>query len=159
MAIVFQSESKKPVIITKAGDDPKKPTLFYFKVTDGIRRQVALNSLITGSNFGTKMAELFCMSLYRWDNLIDSKGKQIPFNAALRDVLVNETDVFTEDDVVEVLDFYGYLVKTKPEVEKKTQDKSTSTKVSKKQSDSDGRPENVKGVKATLNVIIPEGSA
>lgn len=111
MPVIFKSDKRDPLIIDKDG------TLFYFDLPEGIRRQVRINMYATGDKSdGTIIAEAFRRSLYQWDNLVNEAGEPIPFSLPVRDAVCNDTEIFTDDDV---LKFYQRFFA--PEVEKKTQ--------------------------------------
>ncbi len=103
MPVVFKSEKREPIIITKQGD-AGEPTEFYFDLSREKQRQARMQMYAGGERTaGAFITEIFRRALTGWKNLIDEAGKEIQFSIEVRDSIVNDTDIFTDDDVFKVI--------------------------------------------------------
>ena len=136
MAIVFQDKKIERVPLEKDG------TTFWFEITPGLQRQVALNQMfMPGSDFGGYMNEVFRKALVAWDNLQTPDGALVEYKPETRDKVVTTEGIFDFNDVLTVFGL-DLEANTPAPVEKKS---STSTKHSRKQLPTAGGQKNAQG--------------
>ena len=98
MAITFKENAPTRHTIDKDG------TLFHFEINAAKRKRARIQQALTKEgNVAEMMLDLFRTALVDWNNLLDEDGKEIPFSIAVRDGLIENTDVFDENDVFDVV--------------------------------------------------------
>ena len=119
MPITFKSEVIKPITIDKEG------TKFHFRINASVRRQANISSMLMGGDNVVFVENMFRKSLIGWDNLIDEKGNQVAFSITVRDLILDEMEIFDLDDIIEV---FGIKLDSDKNIKKKNK-KSTSKNV------------------------------
>lgn len=112
MAIVFKDKKIERLPIEKDG------TTFWFEVTEGLKRQVALNQMfLSDADFGGFLNEIFRKALVAWDNLQLADGSLVKYTPEVRDKITNNVEIFEVNDVLKV--FGLDMAADKPEVDTK----------------------------------------
>jgi len=134
MPITFKRDKKQePNIIDKDG------TKFYFKINEAVRKRVRLNMVLMGErDFGAMIMELFRVSLIGWENLYDENKAIIEFSIPVRDSIVCESDIFNDDDVLNIFNLGAPDSKKSKEKDGGEKDDSTLKKHSRKPSSTAG---------------------
>lgn len=99
MPLVFKDEKREPIVITH--DDVK----LYFEISPGRQRQARINTMIQGGmrDFGVVCNEALKTALTKWEGVVDKNDKPIPFSIPIRDWLIEEAGIITDDDALLVL--------------------------------------------------------
>lgn len=121
MPVVFKKQEPQKITIEKDG------TKFFFEVNEARRRQARINMFLDKEHdMGKMTVDFFKTTLVGWQNLIDEDKKEMPFSIAVRDALVEETKIFSDDDVFEVV--FGEDTPKKKKPKRRSTSKSASPK-------------------------------
>lgn len=98
MPVVFKDTKREPLVIDKDGSK------FFFDLPESKRRQIQINRYVSGDRDpGAFAIDTFRCALVGWENVTDQNGNDVPFSIPVRDSLVEDPAIFTDDDVLTVL--------------------------------------------------------